>query len=46
MEGYLLLEVFQWNNALDQFLKAKYIYEHVLKCKDELEQAIYKEKCG
>lgn len=46
MEGYLSLEVFQWDNALDHFLKAKYIYEHVLKCKDELEQAIYREKCG
>ncbi len=46
MQAYFKLEQFKYKEALDMLLKAKFIYESILKVKDELDQAIYKEKCA
>lgn len=46
MHAYLQLEQFNYKEALDMLLRAKFIYESILKVKDELDQAIYKEKCA
>jgi hypothetical protein len=46
MHAYLKLEQYNYKEALDMLLKAKFIYESILKVKDELDQAIYKEKCA
>lgn len=39
------MEVQKFTIALDQLLESKYIYEQVMATKDELDQAIYKERC-
>lgn len=41
-----MLEIYKYDEALDLLLKAKFIYEQISRVKDELEQAIYKERCG
>jgi hypothetical protein len=41
-----MLEIYKFDEALDLLIKAKFIYEQVSRVKDELEQAIYKERCG
>ncbi len=46
MKATYLLETFKYEEALDLLLKAKFIYEVILKVKDQIEQAIYREKCG
>ena len=46
MQATYFLETFKFEQALDLLLKAKFIYEVILKVKDQIEQAIYREKCG
>ena len=46
MQATFLLETFKYELALDLLLKAKFIYEVITKVKDQIEQAIYREKCS
>ena len=39
-----MMEVHQFKEALDQLLKAKFIYEKIQRTKDELDAAIYFER--
>ena len=46
MGATFLMETFKYGEALDMLLKAKFIYEVILQAKDQIEQAIYRERCG
>ena len=40
------MEVNKFEMSLDLLLESKYIYEQILQTKDELDQAIYRERCS
>ena len=46
MQGIYLLECKDYQNALDNLLRAKIIYQKISNLKDTLEEVIYKEKVG
>jgi hypothetical protein len=46
IEASYYIEVQEYAKALDMLLKAKFIYEKVAATKDELDQAIYQERCS
>jgi hypothetical protein len=46
MKAAYLMEVKKWEEALDLLLKAKVIYQNILKLKDSIEAVIYNERIG
>ena len=46
MQASYLMEVEKWQEALDNLMRAKVIYQKVSQFKDSLEAVIYQEKIG
>lgn len=46
MQGMYLMESKNFQDALDNLLRAKIIYQKISNFKDTLEEVIYKEKVG